>query len=117
MCNGLPGFGGDGSVVITLGVTLHSGGLELTEDWCYAGAVSLLPLSKPSTGLSNRRGTSVRCPVCDVNELELRTTCVSTLLWCTSCGRFELSRLFRLLATDDFETVAGLVEHRLSDRV
>jgi transcription elongation factor Elf1 len=68
-------------------------------------------------GWGTQLSTTVACPVCRDRELELRTTCVSTVLWCGRCGRFELARLFELLAPSDFETVAGLVEHRLSDRV
>jgi len=79
--------------------------------------VSPLRFSRPSY-VWGARGTGVPCPACGEGELEVRFGCLSTRFACSKCREpFLLADLVERLDEGQFETLAGLVGDRLSDRV
>lgn len=65
-----------------------------------------------------RAGTAVTCPSCAMGALEVRFSCLGSDFVCSDCRAvFELADLVALLDESDFESLARVVESRLSDRV
>lgn len=62
--------------------------------------------------------TTVDCPSCGKGKLTTRFSCLSTVFHCDRCKtRYTLADLAAVLAEEDFDRLADIVEERLSDRI
>jgi len=62
--------------------------------------------------------TGISCPTCGKQNLVTRFTCFDAEFFCHSCdGYFSLSKLFRKVSDNDFESLAGMIDDRFSDRI
>jgi len=79
--------------------------------------VSRFRFSSPSHSWGPKE-TGVPCPQCEGGELEIRFSCLSSRFCCSSCQTpFVLADLVDRVDEAQFETLAGFVGDRLSDRV